>query len=472
MDGERGLLLLHSESSLMEVLGTDRKSNWLAGLLRLLTLRRIRDPHGMAGDGPIAACAALALAAWLIVDRLQWGPGVEFDSFGISMLALAALLALALAYVMARLSRPPLPMRFTVLFVAAPLPLLIVADALLARLLAERWDTLTWALLAACLLLYAARSLRALTGRLQIRAVVAAAALLGAYFWLGQLIDLRPTLWAPPDNVDAPDTTMSPQVAEALLFDQRDRLDEALEAVADSGTGDSGADANRSSVFFVGFAGVASQKVFAEEIKLAARVVGQRFDSSARQLLLINDHRDFDSYPLATVSGLRYALGEIAKKMNIERDILFLSLSSHGSDDPLLSVSNGVLPLEQVSGENLASALRDSGIKWRVIVISACHAGAFIGALQDPDTVLITAAAADRTSFGCSDDRDLTYFGEAFYRDALPRAKTLQDAFALTRAAIAKRELAEHVTASDPQAYFGEQIERLLSRQAMRAPAP
>jgi len=451
----------------MEVIGTDRKSNWLAAFLRLLALRRIRDPHGMAGDGPIAACAVLALAAWLIIDRVQWGAGVVFDTFGISMLALAALVGLALAYVMARLSRPPAPMRYTLLFVVAPLPLLIVADALLGLLLAERWDTLIWALLAACLLLYAGRSLRALSGKLQVRAVVGAAALLAAYCWLGQLIDLRPTLWAPPDNTDAPDTTMSAPVAEQLLFDQRDRLDEALEMVADAST-----EAGRSSVFFVGFAGVASQKVFAEEIKLAAHVVGERFDSSARQLLLINDHRDFDSYPLATVSGLRYALGEIAKKMNVERDILFLSLSSHGSDDPLLSVSNGVLPLEQVTGENLAAALHDSGIKWRVIVISACHAGAFIGPLQDPDTVLITAAAADRTSFGCSDDRDLTYFGEAFYRDALPQAKTLQDAFALTRAAIAKCELAEHVTASDPQAYFGGQIERLLAHQGMRAPVP
>jgi hypothetical protein len=156
--------------------------------------------------------------------------------------------------------------------------------------------------------------------------------------------------------------------------------------------------------------------------------------------------------------------------MNPERDILFLSLSSHGSDEPLLSVSNGILPLEQVTGDNLASALRDSGIKWRVIVISACHAGAFIAPLKDADTVVITAAAADRTSFGCSDDRDLTYFGEAFYRDALPRAKSLQDAFALTRSAIAAREQVEKVTASDPQAYFGARIEQLLSQQPMRAP--
>ena len=225
-------------------------------------------------------------------------------------------------------------------------------------------------------------------------------------------------------------------------------------------------------MFFVGFAGVASQRVFAEEIKLAAHVVGERFDTVSRQLLLINDHRDFDSYPLATVSGLRYALGELAKKMQPDRDILFLSLSSHGSREPLLAVSNGILPLEQVTGDNLASALRDSGIKWRVIVISACHAGAFIAPLKDPNTVLITAAAADRTSFGCSDDRDLTYFGEAFYRDALPRARSLQDAFALTRLAIATREHAERVTPSDPQAYFGGQIEQLLSQQPMRPPAP
>src|SRR6202034_4679823 len=123
-----------------------------------------------------------------------------------------------------------------------------------------------------------------------------------------------------------------------------------------------------------------------------------------------------------------------------------------GSQEPLLSVSNGLLPLEQVTGDNLASALRDSGIKRRVIVISACHAGAFIAPLKDPNTVLITAAAADKTSFGCSDDRDLTYFGEAFYRDALPRAKDLQDAFALTRSGSATRERAEGVTPSDPQA--------------------
>jgi hypothetical protein len=55
------------------------------------------------------------------------------------------------------------------------------------------------------------------------------------------------------------------------------------------------------------------------------------------------------------------------------------------------------------------------------------------------------AAAADRTSFGCSNDSDLTYFGEAFYRDALPGARSMRAAFESAKAAIAARERREHV---------------------------
>jgi hypothetical protein len=76
---------------------------------------------------------------------------------------------------------------------------------------------------------------------------------------------------------------------------------------------------------------------------------------------------------------------------------------------------------------------------------------------------VITAARADRSSFGCADDRDLTYFGEAFFRDALPDATSLRDAFEKAKAWIAKREQEEGVEASLPQAYFGEQLEKQLA---------
>jgi len=178
---------------------------------------------------------------------------------------------------------------------------------------------------------------------------------------------------------------------------------------------------------------------------------------------LLNDRRDVDSHPIATVEGLKLALKDVAAKMDVEQDVLFLSLSSHGSEDPSLSVSNLGVSLRDLSGADLADALRASGIKWKVIVISACHAGAFIDALRDDNSIILTAAAADRTSFGCSDDRELTYFGEAFYQDALPQSATLQDAFSRAKADIASREEREHVRASNPQAFFGKAMEEKLA---------
>jgi hypothetical protein len=221
-----------------------------------LTLRGLDDLAGMASDASIAACGATSLALWIIVDRLQWGRGVQFDAFGIPMLALIALLVLALAYLTARLSNPPQPIRCTLLLAMASLPLWIALSALIDAYATDRWSTLAWVIFAAGVLLYAARSLRALSGRLQFPALGALAALLAAYLWLGQRIDLHPTLWAPPDNIDEPDSTMSAQVAESLLFVQRDRIDEALEAVAsdsDSDNGNASASGSRSSVYFVGF---------------------------------------------------------------------------------------------------------------------------------------------------------------------------------------------------------------------------
>jgi hypothetical protein len=287
-----------------------------------------------------------------------------------------------------------------------------------------------------------------------------------AVYPLSRVTDLSPWVWSLAAAGDEgageeADSGMPPSVAESLLFDQRRQIDAAVDAMTAN-------QRDAPAVFFVGFAGVAQQRVFAEEIKLAARVVDGRFSLSNRRLLLINDRRDLDDFPIASASGLGYALRAVAQKMDPERDILFLALSSHGSADAVLSVANGTLPLEQLTDEDLETALSESGIKRRIIVISACYAGAFIKPLQNPDTIVIAAAAADRTSFGCSDDRDMTYFGEAFYRDALPAAKTLKEAFESARASIALREGKEHETPSEPQAFFGGALSAVLDKYPMR----
>jgi len=431
------------------------KSPGLHVLLRLLTLRKVDSLDPASTDRMLAALGATSLAMWALIDRLAAPEGARFSLYGIAGIGFPILLVLLLALVISRLTRPRLPYRQALLIPLAVVPILELSAALIDRYLSGNLAAAAQLALMLYAVLCVSGALRNATGAAQPRALLIGLVLLLGYGWFADAAYLSPSLWAAPEAGDDGDDTASASVAEPLLFDQQSRLDDALDDVAPS-------DGSAPEVFFVGFAGVAEQKVFAEEIQLAARVVADRYGSASRQLLLINDRRELDAHPLATISGLSYGLQGLAQKMDVERDILFLSLSSHGSSDPELSVSNGSLPLEQATPDNLSEALRNSGIKWRVIVISACYAGAFIEALKDEHTAIIAAADADRTSFGCSNDRDLTYFGEAFYRDALPGADSLRQAFGLASLAISKREQKENVTPSMPQAFFGAEIDRVL----------
>jgi len=223
-------------------------------------------------------------------------------------------------------------------------------------------------------------------------------------------------------------------------------------------------------VYFLGFAGFGEERVFAEEIKLAAKRVGERYGSSTRSVLLLNDRRDLTTWPLASESSLRYSLREIARVMNRDEDVLFLALSSHGSRGSI-SVTNTGMFEESLTARTLATLLEESGIRWRVVVVSACFSGSFVKPLADNHTIVLTAASKSRTSFGCSDQRDLTYFGEAFYRDALPHSADLRLAFEAARKDIRERERVEGYMPSQPQGYFGPLMEEKL-REIERARAP
>lgn len=215
-------------------------------------------------------------------------------------------------------------------------------------------------------------------------------------------------------------------------------------------------------IFFLGFAGFGEERVFAEEIKLAAARVGEKFGSTRRTLLLINDRRDLETLPLATHANLRYALKSLRRVMDPERDVLFLALSSHGAKNAMIEVSNTGMEATGLSAQGLVRLLAESGIRQKIVVVSACFSGSFIEPLADNDTIVITAASKNRASFGCSDERHLTYFGEAFYRDALPGAASLRAAFEAARKEIRLREKELNVKPSHPQAYFGPVLESKL----------
>jgi len=439
---------------------------YLAGMLRLWMLRSVVPPSGWQGSASLRGSMGLLcvwLAVWIAFDRWQLGPDPEFSVAGVPLLAWYALGVLGLAAWLRRRSNPPPSWNAALALVTGlvPVPLLAIVGGL--------YVDGSWALAAAAVAvcyswIYLLRGLHAATGAPQRSAALTGVLLLLGFVYLSDALSVIPDFWAPVEQEPAvASDDDAPADEEALLFAQPSKIDHALAAVMRG-------DAPQGQAFFLGFAGVGDEKVFAEEIELAAQVIGNRYAVGSRGVSLINDARDLRSAPFASLSALKYTLHGLAAKMNVERDVLFLSISSHGSQDPAIAVSNDDLPFNDFSDEDLAQALQESGIKWRVIIISACYAGAFIDSLKNPQTIVIAAAAADRTSFGCGSDSDLTYFGGAFYRDALPAARSLRGAFDQAKTAIAQRERREHVEPSRPQAYFGTEMETKLEHLTQTLP--
>ncbi|HEY4443789.1 MAG TPA: C13 family peptidase [Steroidobacteraceae bacterium] len=435
---------------------------WRAALARLWLLRPVSSVP--SGDPSHAALimGAVWLSAWVLIDRWQAQPDPQFFPGGIPLLAWYLVAILGLAALLRWWARPAPAFGAALVLAMGVVPVPLLFTSVVAAYLDPSWVLAGSLLVAVYTLLYLARGLHAVTGYTQRAAACAGLVFIVGFSWVTDTLEVIPDVWAPLETEAAAPSDAGAD-GEAILFGQAGRIDEALSAV--------GHDTSpRPKAYFLGFAGVGDEKVFAQEIGLASRVLGERYDMAGRKVSLLNDQRDLERAPLATVSGLKYALRGLGSRMNVDRDVLFLSISSHGADDPAIIVSNSQLPLQDLTDDDLADALRESGIKWRVIIISACYAGGFIENLRDPQTIVITASAADRTSFGCSNDRDLTYFGEAFYRDALPDAHSLRDAFDTAKSAIAARERREHVDPSNPQAYFGKAMEERLASMSASQP--
>jgi tetratricopeptide (TPR) repeat protein len=203
------------------------------------------------------------------------------------------------------------------------------------------------------------------------------------------------------------------------------------------------------------------QSVFETEAKGAARIVADRF-GAAPAIVRANTRSRDD----ATRESLAAALQSAAKAIDVQNDILFLILTSHGTQAGL-EVKAGARD-ETLSPLNLVTALNDTPVRHRVVIISACYSGVFIRPLADPDTLVITAADADHSSFGCKNGNDWTYFGDAFFNIALRRTANLRDAFAQASSLIRKRERQRGLAPSNPQMAGGENIEHILKGELDR----
>jgi hypothetical protein len=209
--------------------------------------------------------------------------------------------------------------------------------------------------------------------------------------------------------------------------------------------------------YIVSFGLFGGQSVFESEAKGAAQVLSERLPQ-AQSLVRFNTKRG----GAATPRGLADALRAAGAAMDPNEDILVVALTSHGSPDGL-EVSAG-RRASVLSPRMLRSMLDASGARYRIVIISACYSGVFAKALAEPRTLVITAAAADRPSFGCEDGATWTYFGDAFYNQALQRRSTIDAAFTEAKRLVTERERRQGYKPSNPQMAGGSMVLRHLER--------
>jgi hypothetical protein len=432
-----------------------------AGLLRnlgsgfsLLGLRRL-PPERFAGSfDQLAALFVLNILVWAGLDSLHAETGSQLRLDGLYSWAFYLMLALFGCAFVARAYCRRADTRGLLIPALAVSPYVLIAFWLLSDFeqVNDR-PVLATALAVVYLIILSVRILQAAYGTVRAKAVIAVCVLMVAAPLVLKSLDLDTRLWL-TDDVDEAQSDDSSS-AESLLYDQPARIVAAVEHMAPR-------QPDSANVFYVGFAGDGQQAIFKRETVFAEAVFAQHFASGNRSVDLINDDDDRDSYPIATVSGLQQALKLVASRMDLSQDVLVLMLTSHGSQEGL-SVVNGSLPLLQLSPVELKQALDESGIKWRVIVVSACYAGVFVDPLKTDDSLVITAADAGNTSFGCDDDRDLTYFGEAFLKDSVTSTASLEEAFKKTANLIQHRETDEHKVHSNPQIFVGARMRARLA---------
>lgn len=232
-----------------------------------------------------------------------------------------------------------------------------------------------------------------------------------------------------------------PNALEIGLLEQGPLLQKALAAIPPS--------TPAIELYGLSLGGDGKQSVFLREADYVANLLDKRF--GAQGVVTLVNHRDhLTDRPMATRESLARTLRTLAERSGPE-DMIFLYLTSHGSQDHQLVLDMPGLKLDDLPASELATLLAPLKDRYKVLVISACYSGGFIPALKDDKTLIMTAARSDRVSFGCSEEADFTYFGDALFAKAFQQTDDLKEAFAQASDTVARREKEEQFEPSEPQ---------------------
>jgi hypothetical protein len=210
------------------------------------------------------------------------------------------------------------------------------------------------------------------------------------------------------------------------------------------------------------------EPVFGREAREAGRVLEQRFDAVGRTLVLAGDEGNDRADAAGSTGHLAVTLEHAAQLMDENEDVLVLYSTSHGLPDKGLVYRVAGKEVETIGPERLASLLEPHGFRNRLLMIQACYSGQFVPLLASPGTVLLTAASAERPSFGCHPGNDWTLFGDALVNHAFRAPGPLVVQFSRAVGLITLTEMHLGMPASNPQLSIGDETDWIgeLDRRA------
>lgn len=219
-------------------------------------------------------------------------------------------------------------------------------------------------------------------------------------------------------------------------------------------------------LYAITYAPYADQDVFRRESAMVAEVMASRFGAQGRTIQLVNHPDSSLELPWATPLNLQRSIQKMAALMNRDEDVLFIHLTSHGAHGGDLSTHFYPLQLDPITPSMLKAWLDDAGIRYSVISVSACYSGSWVDPLKGVDRLVMTAADAEHTSYGCGREAELTFFGRAMFDEQLRKTRSFEEAHATARKLIDERERAAGKSDgySNPQIDVGPGIRAQLAR--------
>mgnify|MGYP003594922526 CR=1 FL=1 len=204
--------------------------------------------------------------------------------------------------------------------------------------------------------------------------------------------------------------------------------------------------------------------VFEREAVQAEAILREHLGAEGRSIILSAGGQGQRQYPAATPTNIAATIGQVATLMDPSEDLFVLFITSHGTPDGAASLQERQRLQASLRPISLSAMLSQANIQNRVVIVSACFSGAFIPPLQNANTIVLTAAAADRTSFGCEPQRDWTYFGDAYFNRALREGASMLEGFERAKSQISTWETEQHLTPSMPQSAIGANAAAMLQR--------